>query len=127
MTKMSKEAVDRLMDMFFGPVDPTAMTLYQAETLTGLLARDAVETAMIYKGQPEREGIPLSEGICRLFMQQQGLIKRGLVVVDAENMLHLTPDGEAMAASLVSHYRKACQRLPEMEAAADQMKQARQK
>ena len=127
MTKMSKEATDRLFDMIFGPVDPTALTLYQAETLTGLLAGENVEIMMIHNRRPARGEIPLSEGICRVFLQQQELVKLGLMVVDPENMLHLTPGGELMAQALVSHYSKACQRLPALEVAAETVRQARPK
>lgn len=122
MTKTGKEALDRLMDVFFGPADPTAMTLFQAETLMGLLIGEIVEDRT-----PERPKVHLSEGACRLFLQELEMSKRGLVEIDKKNLLRLTPAGEAMAVALVSRYCKMCQRLLAPEMVADRVKKAQAK
>ena len=125
MTKTSKEALDRLFEVSFSRADPTALTIYQAETLMGLLAEEAVEVMMIHGSTPERAVIPLSEGICRAYLQQMALVKRGLVEISPENLLQLMPAGKEMAAVLISHYSRICQRLPAMEAVAEQVIQDR--
>lgn len=125
MMKTSKEAQDLLFDVSFGLADPTALTIYQAETLMGLLAGEVVEIMMIHGCTPERAVIPLSEGICRVYLQQMTLVKRGLVEISPESLLRLTPGGKEMAAVLVSHYLRICQRLPAMEAVAEQVRKNR--
>lgn len=122
MRKMSKETQDRLMDVIFNRADPTALTLYQAETLIGLLAGEVIEAWMDYGGTADRPKVSLSEGSCRAFLQERELIKRGLVERGPENLLGLTTDGKKMAADLVSHYGKVCQRLPALNATAEEVK-----
>jgi hypothetical protein len=127
MTKMSKETQDRLMDVILSLADPTALTLYQAETLIGLLAGEVIEAWIDYGGTADRPKVSLSEGLCRAFLQERELIKRGLVERGPENLLRLTPAGQEMAAVLVHHYGKVCQRLPALTPVAEEVINARLK
>ena len=127
MTKMSKETQDRLMDVIFNQADPTALTLYQAETLIGLLAGEVIEDRMDYGGPADRPKVSLSEGLCRAFLQERALIKLALIERGPENLLRLTLAGKEMAVALVSHYGKVCQRLPALNAAAEEARKARLK